>query len=136
MKKLPNLSDLITNFNTCLNTEEKFHYLIKLGTNLPLNKQNIRNNNNIIHGCQNKIWIYINKYPELIINADSNTLIMKGILMILIVIYTHMKYKNINIINNKIIYVFKKINLINYINSNTFIGIKSIINNINKKIWT
>ncbi len=134
MKNLPKLSEIINYFNTCIDTEEKFHYLIQLGTNLPLNQQNIRNNNNIIHGCQNKIWITIIKYPKLIINADSNTLIMKGILMILIIIYTHMKYKKLNIIKNKIIYVFKKINLIQYININILIGIKKIIDNINTKI--
>ncbi len=133
MKKLPNKKKLINNFKICWNNEEKLMYLIDLGKSLPLNNKNIRNKENFIYKCNSNIWIKIKKNNNIIkINGDSNTLIIKGLLAIIIIIYN--KNNNIKKINNKIYNFLNKINLLKQFTLNKLTNLNTILLYIKKKI--
>ncbi len=134
INKLFNIKKIVKEINLCENWEEKINYLIYLSKYLPLKNKKIRKKKYILYGCYNNIWLKIkNKKKKIIINADSNTLIIKGILFIIICICNN---KNINYIKNKnFINIFKKIKLYKYINITKKIIIKKIEFYIKKKIF-
>ncbi len=119
--------------NLCKNWEEIINYLIYLSKKLPLKKKNIKKKKYIINGCFNKIWIKIKKKNKyIIINGDSNTLIIKGILFIIISIYNKKKKKKI--LKSNFIKYLKKTKLFKYINTYRKITIEKIISYIKNKI--
>ncbi len=119
--------------NSLKKYEDKIIYLIELGKILPLKNKNIKYKNNIIYGCQNNVWLKIKNNNNIIkINADSDSLIIKGILSIIII---NLNNKKIKYIKNKNIYnIFKKIHFFKKIINNKIIGLKSIFFTIKKKI--
>ncbi len=134
MKNLPDKKKIINNFKICWNNEEKLIYLIDLGKKLPLNKENIRKKKNFIYKCNSNIWIQIKKKNNIfIINGDSNTLIIKGLLAIIIIIY---KNTNIKKINKKIYKFLNKINLLQQFTLNKLTNLNTILLYIKKKIFT
>ncbi len=133
ISKLFNIKKIVKEINLCTNWEEKIDYLIYLSKNLPLNKKKIRKKKYILYGCYNSIWLKIkNNKKKININADSNTLIVKGILFIILSIFNNKKKKYI--INIKLIDFFKKINLFKYINITKQIIIQKVDLYIKNKI--
>ncbi len=133
MENLIKKKKIIKNLKLCLNNEEKLIYIMDLGKNLPLNKENIRKKNNIIYKCQSNVWIKIKKKKNIIkINGDSDSLIIKGLLVIIIT-----AYKNTNIkkkMNYKIYNFIKKINLIKKLTFHKLTSLKLIFIHIEKII--
>lgn len=64
---------------------EKYNYLIELGKELPVMDEKYKTDNNLISGCQSQVWLHA-KYEDGIVKfvADSNTVITKGIISLLI----------------------------------------------------
>jgi cysteine desulfuration protein SufE len=64
---------------------ERYEYMIDLGRGLPLIDQAYKTDEYIIKGCQSKVWVYaeLNK-DKLVFTADSDAIITKGIIAILI----------------------------------------------------
>ncbi len=130
---LINKKKIIKQINLCKNWEEIINYLIYLGKKLPFNKKNIKKKKYILEGCFNKIWIKIKKKKNIFkINGDSNTIIIKGILFIIISIYTNKKKKYILKLN--FIKFIKKTKLFKYITTYKKITIEKIIYYIKNKI--
>ncbi len=124
---------IIKEINLCKNWEETINYIIYLSKKLPLNNINIRKKKYIIYGCYNNIWLKINKIKKkIIINGDSNTIIIKGILFIILSFYN--KKKKNYILKLNLINLLKKIKLFKYIDITKKIIIKKIILFIKKKI--
>ncbi len=64
---------------------ERYEYMIDLGRSLPLIDETYKTDEYIIKGCQSKVWVYaeLNK-DKLVFTADSDAIITKGIIAILI----------------------------------------------------
>ena len=57
----------------------------QLGKNLPLIDDKHKTDNNLIKGCQSRVWLYADyKDGKIIYSADSDAIITKGIVAILI----------------------------------------------------
>ncbi len=118
--------------NLLKKNKDKLIYLIELGKILPLKNKNIRNKKNMIYGCQSNVWLKINIKNNLIkLNGDSNSFIIKGILLIIITILNN---KNIIYVKNNINKIIKKIYKLKKIINYRIIGLKSIIFYLKKKI--
>lgn len=69
---------------------DKYQMLIDLGNDLePLDEQ-YKTEQNLIDGCQSRVWIqcdYVN--GELVFKAESDALIVKGIIALLIRVLSH-----------------------------------------------
>ena len=64
---------------------ERYEYMIDLGRSLPLIDQAYKTDEYIIKGCQSKVWVYAElKDDKLVFTADSDAIITKGIIAILI----------------------------------------------------
>tara|TARA_B100001173_G_C15873327_1_gene498264 strand:- start:275 stop:694 length:420 start_codon:yes stop_codon:yes gene_type:complete len=64
---------------------EKYEYIIELGKSLPLIDIKYKVDNNLIKGCQSRVWLHADiKDGKIIYSADSDAIITKGIAAILI----------------------------------------------------
>ena len=86
MQTIHELQDeIIEEFSTFDDWMDKYQMLIDLGNDLaPLDEQ-YKNNQNLIDGCQSRVWLQCDYVDgKLHFQAESNALIVKGIIALLI----------------------------------------------------
>ena len=63
----------------------KYEYIIELGKTLPMIDNKHKTDNNLIKGCQSRVWLHADEQDgKMIYSADSDAIITKGIVAILI----------------------------------------------------
>ena len=63
----------------------KYEYIIELGKTLPMINNKHKTDNNLIKGCQSRVWLHADEQGgKIIYSADSDAIITKGIVAILI----------------------------------------------------
>lgn len=78
-------AQFIDDFNQLENWEEKYDYLIELGDSLPEMPAELKTIENLVKGCQSSVWFATRcEDNQLFIEADSDSLIIKGIVAILV----------------------------------------------------
>jgi cysteine desulfuration protein SufE len=81
---------LIKEFEELTDWEEKYTKIIKYGKELPDMPEGTHVNKNKIDGCQSQLWIYAElKDGKVNLYADSDALIVKGLVALLIKVYSH-----------------------------------------------
>ncbi len=64
---------------------DKYNYLIELGKSLPVIDEQYRDDQYLISGCQSKVWLHASMSDgQVIFTADSDAIITKGIVNLLI----------------------------------------------------
>lgn len=64
---------------------EKYDYLIELGKSLPMIDSAYKTDENIIKGCQSKVWLHGELTGDKVIfTADSDAIITKGIIALMV----------------------------------------------------
>jgi len=72
--------------------EGKYEHLIELGKSLPKIKDEYKTEERIIKGCQSKVWLHSEKQGEQIVyTADSDAIITKGMVALMIRVLSHQK---------------------------------------------
>ena len=75
---------------------DKYNYLIELSKDLPLIDPKFKNNEYIINGCQSKVWLNAEYTDSKIkFTADSDAIITKGIIALLIRVLSDRKPEEI-----------------------------------------
>ncbi|TDU43347.1 cysteine desulfuration protein SufE [Gelidibacter sediminis] len=88
--------DLIDEFSMFEDWEERYQYMIDLGKTLPLIDEQYKTQDNIIKGCQSKVWVHAEmKDDKVVFTADSDAIITKGIIAILIRVFSNQEPKDI-----------------------------------------
>ena len=90
---MPNIQQIqdqiIDEFNFFEDWSEKYQYLIDLGKNLPKFNDSDRIDSNLIKGCQSKVWLNSSFDNNIVIfEADSDAIISKGIISLLIRVFS------------------------------------------------
>ncbi len=81
--------NLIKEFETYDNWDDKYSHLIKLGRELPEFPGDYRSDKNKIEGCQSQVWMNAKLENEkMIIEADSDAMIVKGLIALLVKVYS------------------------------------------------
>lgn len=63
-------------------------YIMELGQKLPPMKEEVKTEDNIVKGCQSKVWMTALMKDDMIhFDADSNTAITKGLVSLLVRIF-------------------------------------------------
>ena len=71
---------------------QRYEYIIDLGKNLPLIAEEFKTEENIIKGCQSKVWLKGEQKGDVVIfTADSDAILTKGIIAILIRVFSNQK---------------------------------------------
>ncbi len=82
-------NEIIDEFDFFEDWSEKYQYLIDLGKNLPNFDNKSRIDSNLIKGCQSKVWLNSSfKNNTVIFEADSDAIISKGIISLLIRVFS------------------------------------------------
>ena len=76
--------NLIDDFALLDNWEEKYEYLIEMGQDLAEMDPALKTADRLVQGCQSSVWFDINcQDGKLIFSADSDSLIVKGMVAVL-----------------------------------------------------
>ena len=68
---------------------DKYEYLIELGKNLPVFHEELKTEDRLIKGCQSRVWLdWSLSNGRLFFTADSDAIITKGIISLLISVYS------------------------------------------------
>jgi cysteine desulfuration protein SufE len=75
---------------------QRYEYIIDLGKALPLIDEQYKTEDNIIKGCQSKVWVHAEQNEDKIVfTADSDAILIKGIIAILIRAFSNQKAADI-----------------------------------------
>jgi cysteine desulfuration protein SufE len=75
---------------------QRYEYIIDLGKGLPLIEEQYKTEENIITGCQSKVWVHAEQQGDKIVfTADSDAILTKGIIAILIRAFSNQKASDI-----------------------------------------
>ena len=82
--------EIVEEFSLFEDWMQRYEYMIELGKSLPLIDPQHKTEDNIIKGCQSKVWVHADLSEEkLVFTADSDAIITKGIIAILIRVFSH-----------------------------------------------
>lgn len=71
---------------------QRYEYIIELGKSLPIIEDQYKVEENLIRGCQSKVWLHAEKNDDKIVfTADSDAILTKGIIAILIRTFSDQK---------------------------------------------
>jgi cysteine desulfuration protein SufE len=71
---------------------ERYEHLIELGKSLPLIQDTHKTDDNLIKGCQSKVWLHAQlKENTLDFSADSDAILTKGIVALLLRVFQNQK---------------------------------------------
>lgn len=88
--------EIVDEFSMFDDWMQRYEYIIELGKNLPLIKEEFKVDQNLIKGCQSKVWLQGEQNDEKIIfTADSDAILTKGIIAILIRVFSNQTPKDI-----------------------------------------
>jgi cysteine desulfuration protein SufE len=83
-------TDIIDEFSMFEDWEERYQYMIDLGKTLPLINEEFKTEDHIIKGCQSKVWVHAEiENANVVFTADSDAIITKGIIAILIRVFSN-----------------------------------------------
>lgn len=75
---------------------DKYEYLIELGKNLEPLAEQYKTDDNLIKGCQSRVWLNAERKGEnIVFEADSDALITKGIISLLVSVYSGRRVEDI-----------------------------------------
>lgn len=75
---------------------DKYNYLIELGRDCPIIEEKDKKEGNLIKGCQSKVWVNAEMVDgKMIIKADSDAVITKGIVTLLLRVFNNQKPQDI-----------------------------------------
>jgi cysteine desulfuration protein SufE len=82
--------EIVEEFSMFEDWMQRYEYMIDLGKSLPLIDPQFKTDDYIIKGCQSKVWVHADlEDDKLVFTADSDAIITKGIIAILIRVFSH-----------------------------------------------
>lgn len=119
--------DIIEEFEDFSDWEEKYSYLIEQGSELETLDNKYKIPENIVKGCQSQVWLtysYDKEKDIIKFNADSDALIVKGLVSLLMRLYSGQHPKDIL---DSDLFLFEKIGLKGHLSPSRANGLSSMI---------
>lgn len=108
--------------------EMTVYYLMELGQKLPAMADALKTEDNIVKGCQSKVWLLSRQVDDKIFfEADSNTAITKGLASLLVRIFSK---QSPNAILTSDLYFMSKIKMDRFIGTQRSNGFAAMIKQI------
>jgi cysteine desulfuration protein SufE len=84
--------EIIDEFSMFDEWDERYQYVIDLGKTLPLIDEKYKTEDNIIRGCQSKVWLHGEEQDgNIVFTADSDAILTKGLIAIMIRVFSNQK---------------------------------------------
>ena len=95
----PTVAELLEEFQEMEDWDERYEYIVELGRELPPLAAEHQNAANLVGGCMSTVWLVAQSAesnPEIInIVADSDSLIVKGLIVVLMSNYSGLSAREI-----------------------------------------
>jgi cysteine desulfuration protein SufE len=89
-------NEIIDEFSMFDDWMQRYEYIIELGKSLPLIEEKYKTDENLIKGCQSKVWLQGEQNDgKIVFTADSDAILTKGIIAILIRAFSNQKAEDI-----------------------------------------
>ena len=89
-------NDIIEEFDMFEEWMEKYEHIIELGKTLPLIDAQYKTEEHIIKGCQSQVWLHAKFHNgNVIYTADSDAIMTKGIIALLVRTFSNQQPNNI-----------------------------------------
>jgi cysteine desulfuration protein SufE len=96
--------DIVDEFSIFEDWLDRYNYLIELGNDLPEIDPAFKTNEYLINGCQSKVWLHAElKDGKIIYSADSDAIIVKGIVALLVKVLN--ERTPVEIVENKLFFI-------------------------------
>ena len=120
--------NIISDFNFLENWDQKYEFLIDLGKELPVMSESLKVEENLIKGCQSNVWLssYL-KDEKICFLADSDALITRGLIALLLKVFSNARAKEIALFDLKLI---SQIGLDKHLSMNRSNGLVKMIEKI------
>ena len=91
-----NEQEIIEEFSMFDDWMDKYEFIIEIGKDLPLIEEQFKVEDNLIKGCQSRVWVQADFKNDIIqLSADSDAIITKGIIALLIRVLNKQKPEDI-----------------------------------------
>ena len=88
--------EIIDEFSMFDDWMDRYEYIIELGKSLPIINEEYKLDENLIKGCQSKVWLFSELENDTVkYTADSDAILTKGIAALLLRVYSGQKPKDI-----------------------------------------
>ncbi len=88
--------DIVSEFAMFDDWMQRYEYMIELGKSLPKIEEKYKDDAHLIKGCQSKVWVHAGlEDGKVLFTADSDAIITKGIIAILIRAFSGQKPSDI-----------------------------------------
>lgn len=96
--------EIIDEFEMFEDWMERYEHLIELGKSLPIIDEQYKVDENIIKGCQSKVWLHSEIQGDKInYSADSDAILTKGLVALLLRVFTNQTPQDILAADTKFI---------------------------------
>jgi cysteine desulfuration protein SufE len=117
--------ELVEDFDLFEDWADKYEYIISLGKDLPKMEAEKKVEENVVQGCQSQVWLTAeSKEGKVFFEADSDAIITKGIIALLVKVFNGQPA--IEIVNNNLLFV-DQIGLKEHLSPNRSNGLVSMI---------
>ena len=87
---------IIEEFEMFDNWTQKYEYLIDISKEIPKMENNYKTDENIIKGCQSKVWLHADSNNKKIIYIIKYIIIISNYIYLLLLLWFQLYYHNIN----------------------------------------
>ncbi|MEL6718441.1 MAG: SufE family protein [Bacteroidota bacterium] len=118
-------NEIIDEFSFFDDWMDKYEYLISLGKSLPLIEEQYKDESHLIKGCQSRVWLHAEEEKDKVIfTADSDAVITKGIIALLIRVLSN---QDADAIATSDLYFIEKIGLREHLSPTRSNGLVSMV---------
>ena len=125
---------IMQNFDVLTDWEDRYRYIIELGRKLPPFDEEYKIEANLVRGCVSQVWLVTDVRegdpPVIEFRADSDAQIVKGLVAILLSLYSGKTAREI--LTADIRSIFEKLELAKHLSINRANGFASMVKRIHE----
>ena len=131
---MADIDQIIENFSTLDDWDDRYRYLIELGRELPPLADAAHNEANKVQGCASQVWLETDVRPNgaggpvLTFEGDSDAHIVRGLIAILLALYSRRTARDI--LATDAIAVFERLGLREHLTPQRSNGFRSMVERI------
>ncbi len=125
---------IMQNFDVLTDWEDRYRYIIELGRKLPPFDEKYKIDDNLVQGCVSQVWLVTDVRgsdpPVIEFRADSDAQIVKGLVAILLSLYSGKTAREI--LTADIRSIFQRLDLAKHLSINRANGFASMVKRIHE----
>ncbi len=127
------LAEIVESFEFLDDWEDKYRFVIDLGKSLPRMPEALKTDTNLVRGCQSQVWLHVHLQADgtLLLQLDSDAHIVRGLIAIVLAIYTGKPPAEILSIN--IDDIFTRLELVEHLSQTRGNGLRAMVAKIREK---